>query len=407
MTEGVRSLTELLERASSRRFLEAPSGEDRGLAEGLAFPFLALVGQQEMKLALLLALINPNIGGVLLIGSRGTGKTTAARSLTDLLPEVVRSRCPYGCMPEDAEIGGIDAVCPDCARKLGSGEPLTFTDRVRLIELPLNSRLEDVVGGIDERAAIHQRLRLNRGILARADQNLLYVDEVNLLNDDVVDAILDAAAQGIYTVQRGPLAATYRARFVLIGSMNPEEGHLRPQILDRFGLRVIVKGLTDQEDRLEAYRRSVAYRTNPRQVIQEYADNTDYTRQELAAARAALQQAAITAEAITFGLALIRNLGIDSLRSEITLFEGARAHAVADGRSAAEVDDIRMVAPMALRLRRSAFIQDYFDAQAKEEDELNRLLAPRPTKATRRPRPQGPRPRRRTPSSETQKGTGR
>ncbi len=330
----------------------------------------------------MLAVINTNIGGVLLIGSRGTGKTTAARSLTDLLPDVVRSSCPYGCLPEDAETGGIDAVCPDCARKLGLGEPLTFTDRVRLIELPLNSRLEDVVGGIDERAAIHQRLRLNRGILARADQNLLYVDEVNLLNDDILDAILDAAAQGIYTVQRGPLAATYRARFILVGSMNPEEGHLRPQILDLFGLRVIVKGLTEQEDRLEAYRRSVAFRNNPRQVIQDYADNTDLTRQELAVARASLQQTTISSEAVRFGLELIRKLGIDSLRSEIALFEGARAHAVADGRSSADIDDVRIVAPMALRLRRSAFIQDYFAAQAREEGELNRLLHP-PARRTR------------------------
>lgn len=374
MTEAVRSLTELLERASARRFLEAPPPEDLGLAEHLPFPFLALVDQQEMKLALLLALINPNVGGVLLIGPRGTGKTTAVRGLADLLPDVERSRCPYGCLPEDIEAGGLDAVCPDCARKYAEGEPLTYTDRVRLIELPLNARLEDVVGGLDERAAVHHRLRLKRGILARADRNLLYVDEVNLLEDDIVDAILDAAAQGTYTVHRGPVSATYRARFVLIGSMNPEEGHLRPQILDRFGLRVVVRGLEAPKDRLEAYRRSVAFRNNPRRFIAEYAEETEQVRHEIMEARRALPGVRLSAQAERFGLRLIQRLGIDSLRAEITLFEAARAHAVADGRDKVLTRDVRQVAGMALRLRRSAYIEEYLEAQRKEDKELQRVL---------------------------------
>ncbi len=247
MTERVRTLTQLLSRAGAQRFLEAAAPEDMGLAEHLPFPFLGLMGQQEMKLALLLSLINPNIGGALLIGPRGTGKTTAVRSLTDLLPAVERSLCPYGCLPEDLETGGMDAVCPDCAKRYAEGDSLTYPDRVRLIELPLNAKLENVVGGLDARASLHQRMRIERGILARADQNLLYIDEVNLLDAEIVDAILDAATQGIYTVHRGPLAATYRARFILIGSMNPEEGRLRPQILDRFGMRVAVQGLDKKE----------------------------------------------------------------------------------------------------------------------------------------------------------------
>src|SRR3990170_3984702 len=264
-----RSLRELIDRVSGRGIQTQSPGSDSGIAEVLPFPFLALVSQREMKLALILSLINPALGGVLLIGPRGTGKTTAARSLVDLLPSVQRSLCYYGCNPEDIETGGIDAVCPDCARKFGQGEPLTYLDRVRLIELPLNARLEDVVGGIDERAG-HGRLRLRRGLLARADRNLLYADEANLLPDDIVDAILDAAAQGVFTVQRGSLSATYRARFALIGSMNPEEGSLRPQILDRFGLRVIVRGLPSPQARLEAYRRSVAFRVNPRQLTARF-----------------------------------------------------------------------------------------------------------------------------------------
>jgi magnesium chelatase subunit I len=384
MTESVRSLTELIEKASARRFLDAPAPSDMGLAEPLTFPFLSIVGQKEMKLALMLAVINMNIGGVLLVGPRGTGKTTAARSLTGLLPDVARSKCNYGCMPEDIISGGMDAVCPDCAQRFAENDPLTFMDKVRLIELPLNSRLEDVIGGLDERAALHQRLRLNRGLLARADKNLLYVDEVNLLEDDIIDAILDAAAQGIYTVHRGPLAATYRARFVLIGSMNPEEGHLRPQILDRFGLRVLVRGLERKEDRLEAYRRSITFRSNPHQVIEAYANSTDHVREELSVAREKLPDVKLSSQAEKLGLKLIEELGIDSLRSEITLFESARAYAVADGRLRASTDDVRKVAPLALRLRRSAFMRDYISSRAEEEEEIELLINDLKKKSTTR-----------------------
>ena len=156
-----------------------------------------------MKYALLLALINPAIGGVLLIGPRGTGKTTAVRGLVDLLPEIPRSLCYYGCLPEDIETGGIDAVCPNCAKKYARGEPLAAMDKIRLVELPLNARIEDVVGVADENEIGQELPRLHRGILAHADRNLLLVDEVNLLADDVIDAILDAAAYGSYTVKRG------------------------------------------------------------------------------------------------------------------------------------------------------------------------------------------------------------
>jgi len=375
VTEPVRSLTELLQRAGSSRFLEVPTQEDFGLSEQLVFPFLALVAQEEMKLALLLALINPNVGGVLLLGPRGTGKTTAVRSLGDLLPEVPRSLCASGCLPEDIESGGIDAVCAECARKYGQGEPLTYLDRVRLVELPLNARLEDVVGGFDERLGQAGRWRLRRGLLARADRNLLYVDEANLLPDEIVDAILDAAAQGVFTVQRGSLSATYWARLALIGSMNPEEGSLRPQILDRFGLRVIVRGLATPDERLEAYRRSVAFRSRPRQLIARFASDTSLAAQELATAREALPQVVLAPPAEAFGLQLVRRMGIDSLRAEITLFEAARAYASADGRQRAEPDDVRVVAPMALRLRGSAFLRGYLRRQNREEARLRGLLA--------------------------------
>ncbi len=371
---SVNSLMQLLEQATGKQVADEKPAEDRGLAEPLPFPFPALVGQTEMKTALVLTLINPAISGVLLVGPRGTGKTTAVRSLTDLLPMVSRSNCEHGCLPEDIEVGGIDAVCPNCAKKYGEGQPLTYSDPVRLVELPLNARLEDVVGGINERAAINSRLLLQRGILARADQNLLYVDEVNLLADEIVDAILDAAAQGIYTVRRGALAATYRARFVLVGSMNPEEGRLRPQILDRFGLRLMVPGLTDQQERLAAYHRVRTYLNNPRAMIAAYADELLAMRTEVQNARNLMRQVKLTPAAEQAGLGLINKMEVDSLRAEITLFEAARAHAAADGRTEATPTDVRAVAAMTVRLRRSQFMTDYFKAQQGEEQEIHRLL---------------------------------
>jgi magnesium chelatase subunit I len=350
--------------------------EEAGLAEPIPFPFLAIVGQREMKLALLLGLVNPAVGGVLLIGPRGTAKTTAVRSLLDILPKVERSLCYYGCLPEDIEAGGIDAVCPDCAKKYAENLPLVASDRVRLVELPLNSRLEDVVGGLDDRAVVtHERLRLRRGILAQADRNLLYIDEINLLADDIVDAILDAAAQGSYTVRRGPVSATYRARFVLIGSMNPEEGRLRPQIMDRFGLRVIVRGLEDPAGRLEAYRRVRAYLANPRAMVAAYAGEMLAAAEEIQSARQRLLKVTLPDRVARPAIKLVQKMGIDSLRAEITWFEAARAYVAADGRNKVTSADLQDVAPMALRLRRSQFITEYFTSQEDEEEEMSSLLA--------------------------------
>jgi magnesium chelatase subunit I len=370
----IRSLKELIDKVTGRGVQAPQLAEETGLAETLPYPFLAIVGQREMKLALILALINPVAGGVLLIGPRGTGKTTAVRSMTELLPRVPRSLCYYGCLEEDIESGGIEAVCPDCARKYGEGEALSKSDRVRLVELPLNARIENVIGGMDERALVQNRFKIQRGLLAQADRNLLYVDEINLLADEVVDALLDASAQGHYSVRRGPVSATYHSRFVLIGSMNPEEGWIRPQIQDRFGLRVIVRGLEDVQERLDAYRLVRAYRFNAHQLVGQFARETEIVRSEIQAAREILPEVTIEDEIARIGINLIDRLQIDSLRAEITFFESARAYAAAEGRRQVIENDLREVAPMALRLRRSEFMQSYFAAQSTEEEEMIAIM---------------------------------
>jgi magnesium chelatase subunit I len=349
---------------------------DRGQASSLRFPFLAIVGQSEMKIALMLALINRAIGGVLLVGARGTAKTTAVRGLVDLMPVIECSTCEYGCEPEDLYLYGMQGVCKSCATKLGMGDPITAPEPMLLVELPLNARMEDVVGGINERVALEQnKVLLERGILAQADQNLLYIDEVNLLDRLIIDAILDASAQGQYTVRRGPMSAMYRSRLTLVGSMNPEEGLLRPQIQDRFGLRVLVQGVTDSADRLEIYRRAVAYKNKPFKFVSDWSAETEAAKAEIVAARKLLPKVKLTPAVEKTGLDWVRQLKIDSHRAELTLFEAGRALAAADGRLEVTIEDLQMVAPLALRQRQTEIASEFFLGQEKEDAHIRQIIA--------------------------------
>lgn len=326
------------------------------------YPFAALVGQDDLKLALLLALINPAIGGVLLEGPYGVGKTTAVRALIDLMPSVSRSVCRRNCTPNEG------ALCPECQERVARGEPLILTEPMRLIELPLNARLEDVVGGVNERVALEQRrVLLEPGALAVAHGNVLYVDEVNLLDAAVVDAILDAAAQGRTFVRRGAMIRLYESRFVLIGSMNPEEGRLRPQILDRFGLRVWVAPLDDPEERLTALRRARQFAADPAAMREEYRDEITQLTRAIAQARASLPGVQVADEAERMAVEVVRELRIPSHRAEFVLLEAARAVAALQGRSVADVEDVDGIAPLALRHRRSSAIEHEAQRVAEED----------------------------------------
>jgi magnesium chelatase subunit I len=319
------------------------------------FPFPAVVGQDELKLALLLALVNPAVGGVLLEGPYGVGKTTTVRSILDLMPPVMQSTCIHGCDPDES-----DVLCPDCRERVARGESLVREEPVRLIELPLTARMEDVVGGIDERVALEQRrVLLEPGVLWRAHRNILYVDEINLLDPAIADAILDAAAQGRTFVRRGAMVRLYPSRFVLIGSMNPEEGRLRPQIMDRFGLRVWVPPLP-MEGRLAAARNARAFRADPQAFRTQHAERIATLRSLIAHARAALVSIHPDPQAEEAAVRLVDMLGIPSQRAEDALLEAARAHAALAARTVAERDDVAAVAPLALRHRRSAAL----DAEA-------------------------------------------
>jgi magnesium chelatase subunit I len=314
--------------------------------EIVPFPLLAVVGQPELKTALILSLINPQVGGVLLIGPYGVGKTTAVRGLLDIMPIVEHEE-------EDAE-----------------GNVTTSRQPMRLVELPLNARIEDVVGGINERVMLEQqRVLLAEGILAKAHRNLLYVDEINLLDAHVVDAILDAAAQGRTMVRRGAMTRLYRSQFVLIGSMNPEEGTLRPQILDRFGLRVWVAPLDDARQRLEVYRRARSFRSEPDVFRRAYAAQTAALRDEVATAREILPHVVVPPQLEDMALALIQQLHIPSHRAEIALLEAMRARAAADFRSEVIVEDLRRMAVLALRQRRSSALEAY-TSQVQQENEM-------------------------------------
>jgi magnesium chelatase subunit I len=246
---------------------------------------------------------------------------------------------------------------------------------MRIVELPLNARLEDIVGGVNERVALEQqRVLLEEGVLARAHRNVLYIDEINLLEARSLDAILDAAAQGRTFVRRGPATRLYPSQFVLIGSMNPEEGTLRPQILDRLGLRVWVGPLAERAQRLEVYRRARAFRADPEAFRARYAEELAKLQHDIAAAREILPYVTIAPPAEDIAHGSIQTLNIPSHRAEITLLEAARARAAADNRSEATIEDVRSVAPLALRQRRSSRLEAYAEQVAVEDQAIDAVL---------------------------------
>lgn len=312
------------------------------------FPFSAIVGQDAIKLALLIAAIDPTIGGVLIFGDRGTGKSTAVRALAALLPKMrVVVGCLHACDP--AALAGL---CEQC-RKAGGGASLkSQLVPVPVIDLPLGATEDRVVGALDLERALTQGVKaFEPGLLARAHRGFLYIDEVNLLEDHLVDLLLDVAASGENVVEREGLSIRHPARFVLVGTGNPEEGELRPQLLDRFGLSVEVKTPDDLKSRIEVVRRRDAFERDPDAFVASWKKEEDRLRRRIVAAREQLPTVKVADEALEQAAKLCIGLGTDGLRGELTLVRAARAFAGLQGDAKVDGTHLRSVAAPALRHR--------------------------------------------------------
>jgi magnesium chelatase subunit I len=313
-----------------------------------AFPFSAIVGQDEMKLALLVSAVDPTIGGVLVFGDRGTGKSTAIRGLAALLPRIkVVVDCRYGCDPE-AE----DSLCEHCLARKAKGGLKSRLAPVPVVDLPLGATEDRVVGALDLERALADGVRaFEPGLLARANRGFLYIDEVNLLEDHLVDLLLDVAASGQNVVEREGLSVRHPSRFVLVGTGNPEEGELRPQLLDRFGLSVEVRSPDDIATRVSVIRRRDDFERAPAAFLDEWSKADARLRRRIVAARSHMPSVATPDATLESAARLCIALGVDGLRGELTLIRAARAVASLDGDDAVGSDHLRRVAPSALRHR--------------------------------------------------------
>lgn len=331
--------------------------------ERIRYPFSALVGQELMKTALLLNVIDPSIGGVLIKGERGTAKSTGVRALIDLLPEIkVVKNCPFQCDPDDSE-----SLCPLCRDKVRQGETLPVIQRpIRLVNLPIGTTEDRLLGTIDIEEAIKKgKKAFEPGLLAEAHRGILYVDEVNLLNDQIVDLLLDVAASGINIVEREGISFTHASRFVLVGTMNPEEGDLRPQLLDRFGLCVSVKAAASIEERLEIIKRRLAFERDPEAFRSRWAAEDARLREVIKRARENLTEIAIPDTMYELAARLAIAMETDGHRAEITIIKAARAHAALKEKSSVDSDDIQIAARLSLphRVKKSPLERKEFDEE--------------------------------------------
>jgi magnesium chelatase subunit I len=312
------------------------------------YPFTAILGQDEMKLALLVAAVDPAVGGVLVFGDRGTGKSTAVRGLANLLPPMrVVAGCRYHCDP-----GANGSGCDECQSRGREGALPGELAPVPVVDLPLGATEDRIVGALDlERALTRGEKSFETGLLARAHRGFLYIDEVNLLEDHLVDLLLDVAASGENVVEREGLSVRHPARFVLIGSGNPEEGELRPQLLDRFGLSVEVRTPEEIPTRVEIVRRRDAFERDAGAFLAAWHAEDERVREQIKSARAGLGTIKVPESALEQAAELCMGLGTDGLRGELTLMRAARAVAALEGSAEVLTAHLRKVAPSALRHR--------------------------------------------------------
>jgi Mg-chelatase subunit ChlI len=330
------------------------------------YPFTAIVGQDRLKQALLLNAVNPAVGGVLLEGTSGTGKSTAVRGLAELLPEIgVVADCPFSCDPSEP--------CASCRTRHERGEELASARRrVRVVTLPLNATEDRVAGSVDMARALREGIAsLEPGLLAEANRGVLYVDEINLLDDHLCDILLDAAALGTNVVERESVSVSHPARFLLVGTMNPEEGELRPQLADRIGLRVVVDAIIDPAGRAEVMRRREAYTAGAQAFAASFSEQQAELARTLEAARTRLGGVTVPHGVYAAIAQVVVRTGVKSHRADVTILEGAKAQAALEARDFVSADDVFSVATAALPHRLAL---DPFDAQAGLDERILRRV---------------------------------
>ena len=313
------------------------------------FPFSAIVNQEKLKLALILNVINSKIGGALLTGKKGSGKSTVVRALADLLPEVdVVVGCPFGCNPYD-----ITNMCEDCRKKLEKKKTLpTEKRKMRIIQLPIGATEDSVIGTIEMEQAFHKGIKaLQPGLLAKANQNILYIDEVNLLPDNLADLILDAAASGWNIIQREGISVMHPSRFILIGTMNPEEGELRPQILDRFALHANAKTIINKKERTEIIKRSLSFEKDPTNYIKQNLTSQEHLKKKKETTQKLLLKVHVSKPICEAVAKTCIDLKVDGLRPDIVTVKTAETLAAFNGRTEIHPEDVLMATELALSHR--------------------------------------------------------
>ncbi len=315
------------------------------MARRAVFPFTAIVGQERMKRALILNAVSPRIGGVLIRGERGTAKSTAARALAALLPDlVVLAGSRYNCDPERPAEWSDDS-----RERYGDGNIQTEVRQTPFVDLPVSATEDRVVGTLDiEKAIKSGEKHFEPGILASANRGVLYVDEVNLLDDHVVDLLLDAAAMGVNVVEREGISFSHPSKFILVGTMNPEEGDLRPQLLDRFAFSVQIEGLDDPEERVAIMERRIAFEIDPDGFHEQWAANEKELSERISRARDSVNSVRYSRRDLMSIAGLVGSLNVDGHRADLVILRGAQAHAAIEGRDRITDEDIILAAELAL-----------------------------------------------------------
>lgn len=347
--------------------LQAPPKNRR-----VVFPFTAIVGQEQMKLALLLNVIDPKVGGVMIMGDRGTGKSTTIRALADLLPEIdVVAGDPFNSSPIDVEM-----MADDVRDKIDRQENLEITQKkVPMVDLPLGATEDRVCGTIDIEKALSEGVKaFEPGLLAKANRGILYVDEVNLLDDHLVDVLLDSAASGWNTVEREGISIRHPARFVLVGSGNPEEGELRPQLLDRFGMHAEIRTVKEPNLRVQIVEQRGEFDRDPQSFLAEYESQQQELQKKLVQAQELLPQVTMDYDIRVKVSEICSELDIDGLRGDIVTNRAAKALAAFESRTEVTVDDIRRVMPLCLRHRLRKDPLESIDSGYKVEKSINRVF---------------------------------